>query len=136
MTIDLLPRELELLAQVPETDLAEMAVDLDVLLDAEIDRAGLWQQCLTALLDRAEREGLPLSKYDADDLSELSPDELQALGNHIGVRGRVTVKAMLRQGAKTWRIYKKQRPKSPTALLVPLLLAPLARGAMVRQAGG
>lgn len=136
MTVDLLPEERALLARVPERDLAEMAVDLDVLLDAEIDRDRLLQQCLLALLDRAEREGLPLSKYDADDLEALPPDELEALGRHIGLSGRITVRAMLRQGRKTWRVYRKHRPKSPTALLVPLLLRPLARAAMARQSGG
>ncbi len=124
----LMPEELALLDQVPEKDLAEMAVDLDVLLDAELDRSSLIHKCVDALLDRAASEGLPLSKYDAEDLAALPEPHLQALGEHMGLR-RVTVRAMLRQGARTWRIYNKRGSKSPTALLVPLFLAPLARAA-------
>lgn len=135
LNVELLPEERALLQQLPERDLTEMAVDLDVLLDADIDRDRLIVQCIEALLDRAEREGLPLSKYDAEDLQALPPTHLQALGAHIGVRGSVTVRAMLKSGAKTWRQYRKNRPKSPTALLVPLLLGPLARAALARQEG-
>lgn len=132
---DLTPQEQSLLAQVPNEDLALMAVELDLLLDAELDRDRLLAGCVTALLDRAEVEGLPLSKYDADDLAALPPAHLEALGRHVGVKGRVTVRAMLKHGARTWRQYRKNRPKSPTALLVPLLLGALARGALIRQQG-
>jgi len=134
MNVRLKPEERALLEQVPAKDLAEMAMDLDVLLDAEIDRDKLLEQCLDALLERAGREGLPLSKYDADDLEALPEPHLQALGAHMGLR-RVTVKTLLRQGAKTWRQYRKHRPKSQVALLVPLFLAPLAREAHARQSG-
>lgn len=130
--MSLTPEERALLQKVPEDDLAEMAVDLDVLLDAELDRDTLIVKCLEGLLERAEREGLPLSKYDRDDLEALPDPHLQALGTLVGVSGRVTVRSMLRQGRKVWRKYKKERPNSPTALLVPLFLGPLARHAHER----
>ncbi|MFK7927387.1 MAG: hypothetical protein AB8H79_04315 [Myxococcota bacterium] len=131
--LELTAEERAVLDKVPTDDLAEMAVELDLLLDAEHDRESLLMGCLSALMDRAEVEGLPLSKYDAEDLAELPPAHLEALGRHIGMKGRVTVRAVLRQGTKTWRQYKRDRPKSATALLVPLLLGVLARAALHRQ---
>jgi hypothetical protein len=133
MAVDLTDAEQSLLDRIPEKDLAEMALDLDLLLPAEIDRHDLTHRCLEALYERAGDEGLPLSKYDRGDLAALPDAHLEALGRHLGISGPVTVKAILRRGARTWRLYRKQRPNSATALLVPTLLGPLARLAYERR---
>lgn len=135
MPFRLLPHEHELVARIPKEDITEMAVDLDLLLDEGFDRHSLLERCIDAILERAAAEGIPLSKYDADDLEELPPEHLQALGAAAGISGKVTVRAMLKAGAKTWRQYQKHRPKSATALLIPTLLGPLARAAHERSSG-
>ena len=120
------PKTLKRLAA--ERGLDAACLDRKRTLEVCFEIFALIHKCVDALLDRAASEGLPLSKYDAEDLAALPETHLQALGEHMGLR-RVTVRAMLRQGARTWRIYNKRGSKSPTALLVPLFLAPLARAA-------
>lgn len=135
MSFTLEPHERDLVEKIPEQDITEMAVDLDLLLDEGFDRESLVLRCIEAILDRAETEGIPLSKYDGDDLSALPPEHFHALAQTIGLRGGASVRAVLRAGAKTWRQYRKNRPNSATALLIPTLLGPIARAAHLRRMG-
>ena len=135
MTFSLDPAERDLVGRIPEQDITEMAVDLDLLLDEGFDRESLVLRCIEALLDRAEVEGIPLSKWDGDDLRTLPPEHFQALARTVGLTGKPSVRAMLKAGARTWRQYRKTRPNSATALLIPTLLGPIARAAYLRQMG-
>ena len=59
-----------------------MAIDLDILVPADINRVELVKECIARILSRAEEEGLPFSKYDLDDLKALKFTE--ASGSSAG----------------------------------------------------
>ena len=52
----------------PEDELVDLAIDLDVPVPAGIDLAGLLDAVVRNLADLAQREGLPFSPYDKEDL--------------------------------------------------------------------
>jgi len=127
--------ERQLLSQVPTTDLVEMAAELDIFLDAEIDRERLLAQCVETILDRAAVHGIVLSKYDLDDVDELPSGWREALGRAMGLQGTITTLAMLKAGDRAWRALQKQRPRSSLGMLMPLFLRPVARLAHERRVG-
>ena len=127
MGFALTEEEWRLLSGVPITDLVDLAVEVDLCAPAEIDRRALIEDCLPLILDRARAEGLPMSKYDREDLEALPTDLLQAVGRLQGLNGEVTVDRAIRAGRKVYKRYGKLRPKSAVALLLPLLLTALAR---------
>lgn len=129
MPLELLPQERDIIDQIPRVDIEELAAELDLLLEATYDRDDVLERCVGALLDRANAEGLPFTKYDVDDLAELPSPDLDALGAVLGVTGRVDAAALVRQSARAVKLYQKSRPRSAVALLLPTLLRPLARAA-------
>ncbi len=118
--------ELRALAQLPEEDLVSLAVELDIAVPEHIDRAGLLDQCIDALLDVARRGSLPLSSYDREDLDALPEPHRAALARLMGTAP--TADAMLSAGQKAYKRYPKAG-RSQITLLVPTLLKPLARAA-------
>ena len=117
------------LQRVPVTEIVALAADLDICAPAEIDRRGLLTECVQAIVVRARVEGLPFSKYDREDLAELPTDLLESIGRLQGLRGRVTVNAILRAGDRVYRNYQKTRPDNAVALMLPMLLPAVARAA-------
>jgi len=127
MAAALTDEEWSTLRAIPEQDLVEMAVDLDVLVPEHIDPRALIDRCLLLVLDRAREEGLPFSKYDQDDLSALPPDHRVAVARLQGLPAHASVGRILRAGQKVYRRYLKTRPDNAVALLLPTLLPALAR---------
>lgn len=130
MTALLTTEELAMFDNAPEDDLVDLAIDLDVLVPDEIVRAQLLSACVQSLRELAEREGLPFSPYDAEDLRALSPDELNAVARlcgHVPGEQEETIERMLKAGKKVYKIYRKHRRRSQIPLYMPMLLAPLAR---------
>ena len=127
----LTPDELTMFAQAPEDELVDLAIDLDVPVPAEIDRAGLLSACVRNLADLGEREGLPFSDYDKDDLEELGDYELNAIAALNGIDGNLEkqkkVQLLLKKGKKIYKIWRKARPKSQIPIYLPMLLPALAR---------
>lgn len=119
--------EWAVLRRIPEPDLVELAVDLDFLVPAVIEPRGLLNECIQRILERGQREGLPFSKYDHDDLASLPPDHLAAIARLQGLPADASVHRVLRAGRKVYRTYQAQRPDNPVALLLPTLLPALAR---------
>ncbi len=109
----------------PDKDLADWAVDLDMMPAEEIDRRELLEKLVPRLLNLARREGLPFSKYDAQDLDELPEAHRQALARAMG--WKTETRAMIKAGEKIWKVYRKNRPGSQIPLMLPVLLKPLAR---------
>ncbi len=109
----------------PDKDLADWAVDLDMVPEEEIDRLALVEELIPRLMSVAQREGLPFSKYDAQDLSDLPPTHREALARAMGWRS--DVRQMIRAGERVWKIYRKNRPGSQIPIMLPVLLRPLAR---------
>lgn len=126
--------ELALFRHIPETDLVELAIELDVPVGETIDRAALLNTVVVSLAQRARAEGLPFSEYDRDDLSALPRDQLTALASLCGVGD--SIDDLLKLGRKVFKVYRKQRPRSQISLLLPMLLAPLARHAASTEGRG
>ena len=115
------------LALLPESDLADLAVELDQIPAAEINARALLEDLVTRILDRASDEGLPFSKYDKEDLTDLPREHFSALADAMGWPANVD--AFLKKGGKIYKEYQKSRPNSQVAIMLPLLLRPLARHA-------
>ena len=119
------PAERSMLDNLPESELVELAAELGVAVPAVIRRNELMEQVLHELACHVRSHGLPLSRYDEEDLHALSPIELAALAKLVGVEP--SVKDLLRAGRKAYKTYTRHKSSSPIALMVPTLLAPLAR---------
>ena len=111
----------------PEADLADLAVELDMVPEAEIDARSLLSELVVRILERASAEGLPFSKYDQEDLEGLPQDHRAALAKAMGWPN--DVKSMLKQGGKIYKDYQKNRRNSQVAIMLPLLLGAVARHA-------
>ncbi len=125
MAFELLPSDVQTISLLPETDLADLAVDLDLIPEAEIDRPALLLEILPRLLDLAAREGLPFSRWDQEDLEALPVHHRTALAEIIGWPPDPA--SMLKAGAKVYKTYRKLRTRSQIPLMLPLLLPVLAR---------
>lgn len=112
---------------IPEGDLASLAAELDLIPEEVIDRHALLEQLVPRLLDRARTEGLPFSRYDADDLERLPTIHRTALAAAMGWSGDVT--AILKAGDRVYKTYRKARPHSQIPIFLPVLLPALARHA-------
>jgi hypothetical protein len=130
MTLVLTPEELTMFENAPEDELVDLAIDLDVIVPDEIVREQLLTACVHKLKDLAQREGLPLSPYDAEELAQLSQDELNAVARLCGLtpgEKAETIERMLKAGKKVYKIYRQHRRRSQVPMYLPMLLAPLAR---------
>jgi len=124
------PSDYPLLQAIPERDIVEMAIDLDILVPEKIDRMQMLERCVLAIVARGQAEGLPFSQYDQDDLEDLQPMELKAIGSLNRINEPITVAKILKKGRKIYKSYQKHRPDNPTALLIPTLLPIIARAAL------
>ena len=122
--------EWALLSRLPESDLIDLATDLDICPPVEIDPRPLLESCVPRIVDRARQEGLPFSKYDLEALEALPPRLLEALGGLQGLKKQATPKAILRAGQRVYRNYARNRPDNPVALMLPLLLEAVGRAAL------
>lgn len=129
MGFELTDDEWALMSGFPVSNLVDLAADLDLAPPEQIDRRALLNQCVPRMVDRFRAEGIPLSKYDQDDLEALSPAQLEAIARLQGVKGRATVAAVLKVGRTVYKTYQKNRPDNPVALMVPSLLTAVARAA-------
>jgi len=115
----------------PEDDLVDLAIDLDVPVPEEIDLAGMMDSVIRNLASLGEREGLPFSRYDREDLEQLGEMERSAIAKLNGVDPNANaasqISGLLKTGAKVYKTYRKARPKSQIPLYLPMLLIPLAR---------
>jgi hypothetical protein len=124
-SVEFTAAETQALANLPRTDLVDLAIELDILVPAEINRMGLLGEIVVALVQRARAEGLPFSEYDREDLESLPEAQRQALGRLCGGDG--SVEDLLRRGKKTYKRYQSERPRSQVAMVLPSLLGPLSR---------
>ena len=133
----LTPEELAMFKNLPEEELVDLAVDLDVPVPEEIDLKGMLATVIHQLADLGEREGLPYSDYDAEDLAALNEFELRAIANLNGIDRhadrKTTIRGLLKSGKKIYKVYRKTRPKSQIPMYLPMLLAPLARHLVKRN---
>lgn len=121
------PQEAAALENLPHAELVDLAVELDLVVPARIERLALLGDVLVALAERARAQGLPLTAYDREDLEALPAAHRAALAALIGQSDNVD--AILKAGLKVSKRYRSERPRSAVALMLPSLLAPLARWA-------
>jgi len=125
VAFDLYPADLEKIDLLPETDLADLAIDLDLIPEERIDRKQLLLEMLPRLLSLAGAEGLPFSKWDLEDLEALPEAHRSALAAVMGWPS--DPKSMVKAGEKVFKVYRKTRTRSQIPLTLPLLLPTLAR---------
>jgi len=106
-----------------------MAADLDICIPETFDAKTLIEQCIPRIIERGMEEGLPISKYDAEELAALPQAELDALGRLQGLKTPTTVAAVIRKGQRVYKWYRRNRPDNPVALMLPMLLPAVARAA-------
>ena len=126
--------ERAMLANMPEIDIVELAAELSVSVPETIQRESLMEKVIVELARHVRVHGLPLSKWDADDLKALSPMELAGLARLVGVPA--SVPDLLRAGKRAYKAYANRKATSPIPLMVPTLLAPLARYATTARSAG
>jgi hypothetical protein len=117
--------ERALLGQIPEDDLIVLVADLDLEVPEVVQRDALLVQVLDRLGEVARAEGLPISRYDREELAGLPPDELRALADACGCLANVD--ALIKMGERVYKRSARARPGAALPLLLPSLLAPLAR---------
>lgn len=132
MPFELTKAEYRMLSGLPEGDIVDLAVEFDILVDADLNLQDLFVVIIEQLAVLAAREGLPLHEYNREDLEALPSNHLSALAALMGVPPEVD--ALLRRGGKVYKLYKRERSKSQVALTLPMLLEPLARFAAERNA--
>ena len=136
MTTIISDNEWATLTNITEDALVDMAADLSLLVPKVIDRRSLCESCVKAIVDRAQIEGLPFSKYDQEDLQSLDEEERKAISLLQGLRPTASVRDILKAGQKVYRFYQKNRPDNPTAMMIPALLPAIARYAKEIQTHG
>lgn len=132
MPFELTDEEYAPLAGLPVEGVVDLAAELDMVAPERIDRRELLGRCVEALVVHGQANGLPFSKYDREDLAELDAADLEAIGRLQGLRGRVTVAAVVKAGQKVYKTYSTKRIDHPIPLMLPMLLSAVARAARAR----
>ncbi len=125
MAFRLTDEEYRMVAALPEEDLVDLAVELDIPVGEAFDRRDVLGLCVVSLADLAGREGLPLSDYDREDLENLPAGWRAALAGRLGVSD--SVDSIIRNGRKTYRMYNRKRSRSQVPLVLPSLLNAVCR---------
>ena len=118
--------EWESLARLPVRDLVELAADLGLVAPAEVDGRALVEQCLPALREWIQSYGLPVSKYDREELQNLPASQLRALGRLCGLEA-VSVRRLIRDGTRTVNKLGKMQHYESIVMMLPMLLTAIAR---------
>ena len=118
--------EWESLARLPVRELLELAADLDLLAPAVVDERVLIEQCLPVLVAWIKEHGLPVSKYDKEELENLPKRHLHALGRLVGVE-KVSVQRLIRDGTRLANKLGKTKQYESVVMMLPMLLTAIAR---------
>ena len=126
--------ELELLrriASVQEEEMVSLCIELGIIPDEPFRVEDVVDRVLDALTDQARRVGLPISKYDKEDLLAFSTQELRALAAALGVKPNPDHDPPRLSEAIIHRMRRVPR-KLPRRSQIPLML-PLFLPALVRR---
>lgn len=135
MSFALTDDEWEILSRVPTEDLVQLAAELDLLVPEQVDGRTLVNLCVPLIVERGRRHHLPFSKYDLDDLRELSAADLAVLAEVQGLTPRATVQDVLKVGERAYRSRQSGRNRlDPFAYMIPILLTPIVRCATTHRA--
>ena len=131
MSFTLTEHEYQLLARLPEDDIVDLAVEFDILVDAELDLPSLFIEIIEGLAILAAHEGLPLHEYNREDLEALPAAHLRAFADLLGQAPDLD--ALLKNGKKVYKTYTRERTRSQIPLTLPMLIEPLARFAAQKK---
>ncbi len=118
--------EWDSLARLPVRDLVELAADLALVAPAEVEGRALVEQCLPALCEWIRSHGLPVSKYDREELQNLPASQLRALGRLCGLE-TASVQRLIRDGMRTVNKLAKTQQYESIVMMLPMLLTAIAR---------
>ena len=127
--------EWAILQNMPEVDLVELAIELDLRVPAKIDHRALWNQSLVAIVSFVQRHGLPLTKFNVADLEELKSIERAAIAQLLGLKRDASVAAIIRAGVKVHKRVIRKHNITYLTIAVPLLLAAIARNSFNANSG-
>jgi len=125
--------ELDLLrrvSEVQEEDVVGFCIELDLFPHEDFKIDDVVDQVFERLVERAQTEGLPISKYDAEDLARFGRNELASFAAALGVRVKATasrdevIDALVRGMRRTCRKLPK---KSQIPLFLTYFLPALVR---------
>lgn len=125
MAFRLTEQELAPCLNLPEDNLVDLAAELDLMVPEKLARADLLAEAVGRIVERAQREGLPFSKYDREDLAALPSAHLAALA--AVCKAPPSVDGIIKSGRRVYKMYARQRPDSTVALTLPMLLSAVAR---------
>lgn len=133
MTSLLNEEELELLrriAEVQEEEVVNFCIDLDIIPDEPFTVDDVVERVVEALAERASRGGLPLTKYDAEDLRKFSTAELTALARGLRLKprpdhGAEQLVAQIIRGSR--RAHRKLPRRSQIPMMLTYFLPALIR---------
>ena len=126
-TFQFTSEEWSALAALPDDDVVRLATHLDFAPPEEIDARQLLEQCMPKLVDELEKNGIPLTKYDHDDLTAFDERQRRALAHLLRLRGTPSVRTLVRAGTRVTRSYQKKMLNDAIPYMVPLLLTPVVR---------
>ena len=114
-----------MLSGLPVAELVALARDLDRPVASDLPLPELAKEIVLGYAALAQTEGLPISRYDADELAALALPELEGLARLCGVAP--SVEALCASGSRAWKNREKRHASPLVALHLPLFLTPLAR---------
>jgi len=117
----------------PVDDVIQLATHLDLAPPEDIDKRQVLERCIPRLVDRLQRDGIPLTKYDTEDIQALTEPQRRAMGRLLGLRGTPSARSILRSGVKVTRAYQKQVLNDTIPYMTPILLGPIIRLTLVRM---
>jgi len=133
MTIPLTEDELALLhriAEAQEEEMVSFCIELDLVPDEPFSIDAVMPKLFEKLLEMARGDGLPLSKYDADDLSRFDQRQVGMFAAALGVKinakhGKDQVISALI--GKMKRVTRRLPRRSQIPMMLPYFLPALVR---------
>ena len=119
--------EWAVLQNMPELDLVELAIELDLRVPAKIDHRALWDQSLNVIVEFVRQHGVPLTKFNVSDLEELKEIERTAIAQLLGLKEGAPISAIIRAGVRVQKRLKRKQNITYLTIAIPLLLSAIAR---------
>lgn len=123
-------QEWEQIRLLPEIEMVELSIELDILVPEQINHRALINRCLNALIERLTETGLPLTQYDRDDIANLSERERSVVASLVGLharKGAFSIDKIMKRGIKNTKVYQKSSRTESILLILPMLLPAVIR---------
>jgi hypothetical protein len=122
--------EWAVLQNMPEVDLVDLAIELDLRIPAKLDHRQLWDESLEAIVALVQLHGLPLTKFNVSDLEDLKEIERTAIAKLSGLKEDASISAIIKAGLKAQKRFKRKRNITYLTIAIPLLLSAVARNTL------